>query len=52
MKPLARPSAAQLIALTEQLAEPELSLEARLDLVLQMHNLLFGGEMAWEMPYK
>jgi hypothetical protein len=31
-----------------QLGEPELSLEARLEIASQMYSILVGKEMAWE----
>ena len=40
----------QLLALAVQLAQPEVSAEARLSIVSQMHILLVGKEMAWEEP--
>lgn len=40
----------QLLALAAQLAQPEVSAEARLSIASQMHILLVGKEVAWEEP--
>jgi hypothetical protein len=50
-EPVGETERGQLAALTTQLAEPELSQEARLYIASQMHILLVGREMAWaELP--
>jgi hypothetical protein len=40
----------QLLALTERLAEPELSLGARPEIAAQKHSILVGKQMAWAEP--